>query len=197
MGETIGQGWLFAYPDTLPDDARLLTGGFSAQPVPRPPARSPLRAVSGGRAQRRSTQPLLLEMSRHLERQALDQGGSVVVLSAFQTAARFTPATARRYRELAKHSAFVAAMGIGMAEEPALGVRGGSLDVDDPIVDEWAVAVVGAHFAAALTAVDLHDDGPQNLRRFDYVLTYDRTLVLAVATSLMSRVLPAPPSPGG
>ncbi len=197
MGATVGQGWLFAYPDTLPDDARLMTGGFTAQPVPRPPARSPLRAVSGGRAPRRSTKPLLLEMSRHLERQALDQGGSVVVLSAFQTAERFTSATAHRYRELANHSAFVAAMGVSMAEEPTFGVRGGSLDADDPIVDEWAVAVVAAHFAAALTAVDLHDDGPDNLRRFDYVLTYDRTLVLAVAASLMTRVLPAQPSPGG
>jgi len=191
MGATIGQGWLFARPGSLPDGPRLLRGGITPQPAPPSPAPSPMRASSGGRPSRRSTKPLLLEMSRHLERQAIDQGDSVVVLSAFQTAERFTPATARRYRELSDRAAFVAAMGIGMPEEPVPGVRGGSLDVADPMVDEWAVAVVGAHFAAALTAVDLHDDGPENLRRFDYVLTYDRTLVLAVAASLMARVLPA------
>jgi len=194
MGATIGQGWLFAHPGCLPDNARLLTGGLTPQPAPAAPAPSPMRASSSGRPARRSTKPLLLEMSLHLERQAFDQGSSVVVLSAFQTAERFTPATARRYRALADRSAFVAAMGIGMPEEPVRGVRGGSLDVDDPIADEWAIAIVGAHFAAALTAIDLHDDGPENLRRFDYVLTYDRTLVLAVASSLMARVLPAPSS---
>ena len=194
MGATIGQGWLFAHPGCLPDNARLLTGGLTPQPAPAAPAPSPMRASSGGRPARRSTKPLLLEMSLHLERQAFDQGSSVVVLSAFQTAERFTPATARRYRALADRSAFVAAMGIGMPDEPVRGVRGGSLDVDDPIADEWAIAIVGAHFAAALTAIDLHDDGPENLRRFDYVLTYDRTLVLAVASSLMARVLPAPSS---
>ena len=193
LGATIGQGWLFAHPGSLPDNARLLTGGLTPQPAPPVPAPSPMRASSGGRPARRSTKPLLLEMSLHLERQAFDQGSSVVVLSAFQTAERFTPATARRYRALADRSAFVAAMGTGMPEEPVRGVRGGSLDVDDPIADEWAIAIVGAHFAAALTAIDLHDDGPENLRRFDYVLTYDRTLVLAVASSLMARVLPASP----
>ena len=57
-------------------------------------------------------------MSRYLERQALAQGSSVVVLSAFQTADRFSPATARRYIDLASRSAFVAALGVGMAKEP-------------------------------------------------------------------------------
>ncbi len=82
-------------------------------------------------------------MSRHLERQALALESSAVVLAAFQTTERFTPATIRRYEQLASQSSFVAAIGVGMSETPASGVRGGSLVEDDPLVDEWAIAVVG------------------------------------------------------
>jgi DICT domain-containing protein len=71
-------------------------------------------------------------------------------------------------------------------------VRGGHLVPDDPLVDEWAVAVVGPHFAAALAAVDLGDAGPERERRFDYILTYDRDRVLAVASSLMARISGVP-----
>jgi DICT domain-containing protein len=130
-------------------------------------------------------------MSRHLERQALALESSAVVLAAFQTTERFTPATVRRYEQLASQSSFVAAMGVGMSETPARGVRGGSLVEDDPLVDEWSIAVVGPHFAAALAAIDLGDAGHDALRRFEYVLTYDRDLVLSIAQSLMARVLPS------
>ncbi len=130
-------------------------------------------------------------MSRHLERQALALESSAVVLAAFQTTERFTPATIRRYEQLANQSSFVAAIGVGMSETPACGVRGGSLLEGDPMVDEWSIAVVGAHFAGALAAIDLGDTGPDALRRFDYVLTYDRDLVLSIAQSLMARVLPS------
>ncbi len=127
-------------------------------------------------------------MSRHLERQALQQGSLAVVLGAFQTADRFTPATASRYSRLGENAAFVAAMGVGMPLEPAVGVRGGALRRDDPLVDEWAVAIIGPHFAATLAATDLGDAGPDHDRQFDYVLTYDRLLVLAIADSLMMHV---------
>jgi len=39
-----------------------------------------------------------------------------------------------------------------------------------------------------LLARDLGDEGPDHERRFDYVVTYDRDLVLAAATSLLRRV---------
>jgi DICT domain-containing protein len=71
-------------------------------------------------------------------------------------------------------------------------VRGGHLWPDDPLVDEWAVVVVGPHFAAALAAADLHDRGPDADRRFAYVLTYDRDRVIAAASSLMARIVRTP-----
>lgn len=188
MGASVGQGWLLGHPGPLPVDIADGTGGVLHWPAPAPAALSVVTAAAAGRPLQRSTKPLLLEMSWHLERQAAELGGPGVVLSAFQTGDRFTPATSRRYTDLAARAAFVGALGVGMADPPAPGVRGGHLLVDDPLVDEWAVAVIGPHFAAALAAVDLHDDGPEDERRFDYIVTYDRDRVLAVASSLMGRI---------
>jgi EAL domain-containing protein (putative c-di-GMP-specific phosphodiesterase class I) len=188
MGATLGQGWLFGRPGAISMHRRATPGRLAPPAAATSIMRSPMAAAAAGRPSRRSTKPLLLEMSRHLERQALQQGSSAVVLGAFQTADRFTPATAARYRQLGERAAFVAAMGVGMPREPAPGVRGGELQPDDPLADEWAVAIVGPHFVAALAARDLGDRGPDRDRRFDYVLTYERSLVLAIADSLMARV---------
>jgi DICT domain-containing protein len=77
-----------------------------------------------------------------------------------------------------------------MEAEPAPGVRGAHLAGDDPLLGEWSVAVLGPHFAAALVATDLGDTGPENERRFDFALTYDRELVTEAATALIRRVQP-------
>jgi DICT domain-containing protein len=69
-------------------------------------------------------------------------------------------------------------------------VRGADLDPDDPVAGEWDVVVVSPHFAAALVARDLGDQGPDLERRFDYAVTYDRALVVDVARDLMRRVKP-------
>lgn len=115
-----------------------------------------------------------------------------MLLSAFQTAERFTGATRRRYASLAAELGLVAALGVGMDPEPAPGVRGARLSASDPIGHQWDVVVVSAHFAGALVARDLGDAGPDLDRRFDYAITYDRELVLRAARSLMDLVAPAP-----
>jgi hypothetical protein len=50
------------------------------------------------------------------------------------------------------------------------------------------VTVLGPHYAAALIARDLGDTGPDHERRFEFVVTHDRDLVVAASRSLMSRV---------
>jgi DICT domain-containing protein len=114
-----------------------------------------------------------------------------VILGAFEDVRHFTPATRRRYAELAERVAFVGALGRGIATVPAPGVRGAVLHPDDPVNGEWHVAVMAPHFCAALVAGDLGDTGPDPDRRFDYVLTYDRDLVSQIAAGLMGRMLPA------
>jgi DICT domain-containing protein len=116
-------------------------------------------------------------------------GSGAVVISAFQSAERFTKRTSRRYTALAADAAFVGALGVAMDPEPAPGVRGSTVGPDDPLLGEWSIAVLGPHFAAALVALDNGDTGSDMDRGFDFALTYDRDLVIQAANSLLTRVL--------
>jgi EAL domain-containing protein (putative c-di-GMP-specific phosphodiesterase class I) len=192
MGARLGQGWLFGRPGEL--DVSAPAGDVA---LPRSPVHAgrvhmttPYRVVATKHAPRRAAKRLLLAISQHLENQALPLGDGAVVLSAFQQAERFTPATRRRYARLAAAAAFVAALGGDMGPEPAPGVRGAGLEGDDGLLGEWSIVVLGPHFAGALVATDLGDDGPDMERRFDFCLTYDRELVIAAAAALMRRVTP-------
>ncbi len=79
-----------------------------------------------------------------------------------------------------------------MPDPPAAGVRGANLSPDDELVREWDIAVLGPHYAGALVARDLGDTGPDHERRFEFVLTFDRQLVIEVATTLIARVSAIP-----
>jgi DICT domain-containing protein len=107
---------------------------------------------------------------------------------------RHRPATARRFSRIARHSPLVAALGVGLTDEPVPGVRGADLDAHDPLRGEWNVIVVGPHQAAALVARDLGDTGPERERRFDFAITHDRDLVVAAARSLLRTITPARPA---
>ena len=85
----------------------------------------------------------------------------------------------------------VVVFGTDMASVPVAGVRGVPLSSDDPLRKEWVVVVVGAHYAGALVAHDLGDLGPDRNRRFEFVLTHHLDTVLAVARSLLGRVVTA------
>lgn len=196
LGATLGQGWLFGRPAPLPEEVAaperplaLISGD------PNPLVRSPYAAVARQRPAQRGPKSLLIAVSKLLERQAADMGNLAVVLSAFEEKRFFTPASGRRYRDLGERVSFVGALGAGLPTEPVPGVRGAHLAPEDPVVGEWDIAVVGPHFAAALVARDLGDECEDAERTFDYVLTYDRDLVLEVARSLMSRLLPEPTTP--
>jgi len=85
----------------------------------------------------------LIEVSKQLEAHARHAGESAVVLAAFQEARFFTADTRRRYEDLARHAAFVGALGEGMSWEPCPGVRGAILGTGDPLRGEWDIAVLG------------------------------------------------------
>ncbi len=199
MGATLAQGWLFGRPGPLPSPATspehplVLTA-----PEFRSSAHTPYQSVTARVPARRGNKSLLMSITRMLEYQAASLGDAGVIASAFQTADRFTPQTGRRYELLAADAALVVALGVGMDAEPAPGVRGASLATNDPLLHEWSVVVIGPHFSAALVAVDLGDTGPDSQRRFDFALTYDRTVVAAAAQILLERVAPVdrPARPG-
>ena len=192
-GARLGQGWLLGRPRALPGELP-----WRCEPVPMRPrhwdvpvAFTPYDVLSARRPELQATKRTLRALSRSLEREALAAGERSVVLSAFQEEPFFTAASRRVYEELARRSSFVAALGAGMPMVPARGVRGAGLSARDPLRREWVVAVVGRRFAAALAGRDLGDGGPDDDRRFDYALTYDRDLVVQVALGLMVKVIAA------
>ncbi|GIJ45442.1 hypothetical protein Val02_23280 [Virgisporangium aliadipatigenens] len=189
MGATVGQGWYFGRPAPLPSRTPARAELPFIEP-PRRDDRTPFGVVGARRPVTRSTKELLMPMSRHLE--ALCGTGSQppVLMACFQDARHFTPATAVRFARIAAHSPLVAALGVGLDDEPAPGVRGARLAPDDPLHGEWNVIVVGPHQAAALVARDVGDGGPDHERRFGFALTHDRTTVIEAARSLMRWVTP-------
>ncbi len=189
LGATLGQGWHFGRPGELTPEPRVPPVGRT-HTDPDAPLDTPFEHLRELRAARVGTKSQLLQMSLALEEQARLQGESAVLLSTFQEAGYFPRSTRVRYTGLARELAFVGALAVGLDREPAPGVRGSSLESRDALRGEWDVVVLGPHFAGAFVARDLGDCGPDGLRRFQYVVSYDRRLVVGAATRLMSRIAP-------
>lgn len=191
MGATIGQGWHYGHPAPLPAAGPPVSTTLPFIPPPTRDDRTPYGILSTRRPVTRATKAQLMPMSRHIEALVADGGEPSVLLACFQDARHFTPSTARRFSRMAKNSPLVAALGTGLTDAPAEGVRGACLSDEDMLRGEWNVIVVGPHRAAALVAHDLGDTGPQSARRFDFAITYDRALVIEAARSLLGRLAPA------
>ncbi len=187
LGATLGQGWLYAKagPLVATRPARRRVPFVDAAGMP---ARTPFDLVDRSPEVRIGRKGLLRAISHHIENQGLALGVPPVVLAAFQSADRFTLDTRRRYAKLSATCPMVVALGAGLPSDLGGGLRGAQLSEDDPLRGEWTVVVVGAHYAGALIARDLGDDGPDRDRRFAFRVTHDRPLVLAAARSLLVRV---------
>lgn len=160
--------------------------------APHDPAGSPFSRVAARRPARATTKSLLIAISHHIEAQALALPPEAVILTGIQHREHLAAEVKTQYGRLAERLAFVALLGAGLPDEPAPGVTGADLADGDPLRREWDMAVVAPHFAVALCALDLGDDGPENDRRFEYVLTHDRQLATEVAGDLMSRIKSRP-----
>lgn len=193
LGATYGQGWLFGRPGPLPTAVPSPVHAIPRSECPGATMTpTPYEVISASCDSAVTEKSMLMPMSNYLEDQAFDGGSPVVILGCFQHDRFLTPATRLRYARLAGRTAFTAALGEAVHPEPAPGVRGASLHPDDRLCGEWNVVVVGPHYAAALVARDLGDTGTDVERRFEFVITHDRELVLAAARALMHWVVPAP-----
>jgi EAL domain-containing protein (putative c-di-GMP-specific phosphodiesterase class I) len=190
MGARVGQGWWYGRPAALP---AVLPAGEPLPLLPSAtpaPGGTPFEIVAARRPVTRTTKTDLMPLSRHFEALAGEGHQPPVLLACFQEGRHFTRATAARFARIARHSPLVAALGVGLSEEPVPGVRGAHLDEHDRLRGEWNVVVVGPHQAVALVARDLGDTGPDAERRFDFAVTHDRDLVVAAAQSLLHWLAP-------
>lgn len=191
LGASLGQGYRFGRPQAITSRDRWLDVGpwpgatRSSDEI----APTPWSLVDGSPRVRRTAKSSLMPMSRHLEGRALESCDNIV-LGAFQHRRFFTPHTAVRYAELVERCELVGAVaaGLGVPSIPAL--RTADLHPDHPLCREWTVVVVGPHVAAALIAREVDEDVTgDHERRFDYVLTHDRDLVVGAARSLAQHII--------
>ncbi|XGU19449.1 DICT sensory domain-containing protein [Rhodococcus sp. 3Y1] len=129
----------------------------------------------------------MIQLSKSLEAQAATSGSSMLVLGTFQQAEHFTASTTARWRHLADTVGFAGVYGVGLSVMLDGKVQHAPLDPGDDLVNEWTVVTLGPHHAAMLSARDLHDNGPDLERTFDFVQTYDRTTVTQAAHSILRR----------
>jgi hypothetical protein len=192
FGATLGQGWYYGRPGPLPDpipeatrQVQLLGRKLGARQARVSKIVGTLQSVRHG------TKPILLSMSKHLETQAHTLGETCVVLAMFEDAQFFSGATRARYEELARVNSFVGVIGPGMPHEPAPGVRSANIDGNDELFDQWGVAIISPHFAAAFVARPRGDRNVEDaLREYDFALTYNREFVVETARNMMSKITP-------
>jgi EAL domain-containing protein (putative c-di-GMP-specific phosphodiesterase class I) len=189
LGATLGQGWLWGRGEhRFTTATTFCPERFDARAIGPALQATPYELVGHHRRIRHAPKHLLVPLSRTLELMARQATVPPVLLAAFEDARFFRPSTIREYTDLAARLPFVAALGVGMPPHPAPGVRGTALSADDPLAREWTVVVLGAHSCGALIARDLGDTGADGDREFEFVVSYDRSLITAAAHSLVGRL---------
>jgi DICT domain-containing protein len=193
MGATLGQGWYFGRPGPLPAHSTGAEAG--RRPIRRLRGvgtvhHTPFDVVTKVHPPRPASPALLRALSDHIEFKAMDPAEPAVLLACFQHASHFGAVAAQRYTQLAATATMVAVLAEDMPAQPLPRVRGTALNGNDPLADEWVVIVIGPHFAAALVALEHKERDPAGTRRFGYVITHDRALVIEAAQPLIHRIQP-------
>jgi EAL domain-containing protein (putative c-di-GMP-specific phosphodiesterase class I) len=199
LGATLGQGFRYGRPGMLRRDRNTRAGRcFPARTQTPPESGSPFAALAAGVTTRKERKDTVLALARYLEQQALESADPPMVLTVLPRTCTFSAPSRERALALADASPLVAVFGSAVTDDMGHGVRGVTLDVDDPLTREWIVVILGATTAAALAARehvaddDVHPCGRD--RFFDVAVTSDRTLVSRVARMLLRRLACAAPN---
>lgn len=158
---------------------------------------TPYEVVTRTEVARPTAKSLLLALCRGLEREALGDPPPAAVVS-LQDARHLTPATLGTYAALARAGTEVTMLGRGLRSWLAPGVRGVSLDDDDPLGDVWSLVLVHPRRPVALAALDLFAEGvTESARPFLVALTRDAATVEECARLLGVRPRAVSGGPSG
>ena len=193
LGATLGQGWLFGRPADLPDPMPVPPRAIELQRLPPDGSEvTPFSIVRAARPLRRGSKQLLVDLSSHLEEQAVSWHDNPVIISTFEPDEPLVEDFLDRYAELARQGSFVAVIGADLPprlrEREGQRIEGGiqiaSLEDGHRLAEEWSVIVVGPHYAGALVARRVDDDA------YDFAVTHDRRLAVEAGRSLLRRLDP-------
>ena len=189
LGATLAQGWLYGRREVLiaiPADAPDPGIRRCAHADPRDVA--PFELLTRDRPARTVTRELLLAMTLQMEEQARALGSTAVLVASFDKDPRIGDGLRQRYAALGGELAFCALLGRDPDGDSDLSGYGGLRLAGPAGHAEWAIAVVGPHFAGALVAHAVSDLDTAGGARYAYALTYDRELATAVAAALTAGV---------
>lgn len=189
MGATIGQGWLFGRPSPLvarpwgPSEPLLPVGSTRSTRSTRLEelGRTPFETVAAQRPISLASTAKLMPIAHRLEAVGLDPIQPAMVLTSLRPAQRFTADMWDWYAALAGRTALVA---IGGAELGGVTVPGATvtgLCPTDRLGQEWDVIVLGPRCNAALVS------RVAGRGRREFVVTYNRELVIAAAQAFLRR----------
>lgn len=145
---------------------------------------SPYEILADARAIRRDTKSTIMRIGDLLENLAFNFRDPGVVLIDVQHARYYDLDIENRYLRLAANNYPTMVIGekIPVVAEP--GFQTVPAPAGSAVARQWAVFVLNVDDAAAVAGWDCGDSGHDGQRRFDYVYTHDRNLVIAAARAL-------------
>jgi EAL domain-containing protein (putative c-di-GMP-specific phosphodiesterase class I) len=190
FGATYAQGWRYGRPEPLPAVVKAPHEPFPLLQRPetaRPP--TPFELISARCEPKVDEKRVLVQVSKYLEDQAINEA-PVVVLACLENAEFLAGETLARYGRIGSRAVLTAALAVGLsADRVPPGVMATRLSPWDRLSQEWDVLVLGPHFNGALGAGPRADGSTGAFRRFEYVVTHDRELVVLAARALAHRTV--------
>ncbi len=190
-GATLGQGYRFGYPGVLGPAPRSVPLAQLTLPAdPRETAMTPFEVAAAGGAARTVRKKTLIELSRHIERLAAAAESPPIVLFTIQGHKNFRGKTRDNFTAIAGKSPLVVAYAVNAPKKIDPLLRWVNIGSDDRMSREWTIVVLGPDTAAALIARELEPPGSaprENDRRYQAVITFDRSRVAEAARNLLNR----------
>ena len=192
LGASLGQGFKFGRAGVVRGRAPVRYTLSALQRGQQLSSNSPFELAARSAPVRTANKATLTAFSHHIESQASHAADPPMLLTALQRREFFSARTRQRYREMAPSLPLVAIFGADVPTQLDAHIRGVQLDPLDPLCAEWVVVALGPHTAAALLARE-HDQASgrrvlDSDRRFDFTITYDRSLVTQAARTLLERM---------
>lgn len=191
-GATHAQGYLYGPPAPLPAELPAPRTVVPLRQHSRPvDGAGPFEVAARSLTPQRAQKAHLLHLSRHLESRCEQLGDPFVLLTVIQDARFLSDRVLDRYLRLSARSALTVLQvpGVQPRQSPTFQLAGPLPGVS--CRDSWVVIVLSAGFCGAFGARDHGDEGPDETRRFDFVLTYDEEVATAMARGLLRQLVPA------
>jgi EAL domain-containing protein (putative c-di-GMP-specific phosphodiesterase class I) len=187
MGASLGQGYYFARPAELPEQTKPVHQPIPLidQLEPSQPHETPFDVYASRYTPTPASDATLESFAHYLEQRCSIDPEPPVVLACLKGAQLPSGAPLALLGLIARNSSFAAAFAEQLPPHPIPGVRTIELADNDPLAEEWALAIVGPHFAALLTARRRDTTTEETL---SLGLSYHRPTVLRAAQTLLHRI---------